>query len=162
MAIEDLLLSCPPGHWKTEQAVVFDWNDGPRQGIAALAFPECEFVFELVEERINPNGLDDRLFRLRELPVGSVRSVLGLIPQLGELSKPVWIPVWRFASEPEKQATDRAVDSVLAEARGTGLVVLSQDLERFGGAWAVGEGQWKQTDWFGFLGIPRSPEDRSR
>jgi hypothetical protein len=154
MAIEELLLSCPVGRWRTEQAIVFDWNDGPRQGIATLAFPECEFVFELIEERFNPTGLDHRLFRLRELPVGSVRSVLGLITQLGRPSKPVWVPVWKFATEVEKQEADRAIDVVLAEARATDLVVLSQDMEHFGGAWVVKEDQRGQTDWFGFLGIP--------
>jgi hypothetical protein len=154
MAIEELLLSSPAELWKTAQAVVFDWYDGPREGVAALAFPECEFAFELVEERHNPDGLDDRLFRLRELPVGSVQTVLRALSRLGEPSKPAWAPVWSFATETERREADRTIDMILAGARETGLAVLSRDMERFEGVWVIGEGQPSQIDWFDALKIP--------
>lgn len=154
MALEEILLSCPAELWKTGQAVVFDWYDGPREGVAMLAFPECEFTFELVEERHNPDGLDDRLFRLRELPVGSVQSVLRLLSRLGEPSKPVWAPVWRFATKTERHFADRAIDQVLAGARETGLAVLSQDMKQFEGVWVIGEDQPRRIDWFDALKIP--------
>jgi hypothetical protein len=154
MAIEALLLACPADRWKTEQAIVFDWSDGPRQGIAALSFPACEFAFELAEERYNPSGLDDRLFRIRELPAGSVRSVLMTLVKLGEPSKPVWVPVWAFDSEGERREIDRAIDAVLARAGDTHLVVRSPDLEHFAGSWTLREIEPTHSDLFSALRIP--------
>ena len=68
MKLEQLLGSLPCQKWQTRQAIVLDWYDGPRQGLCALDKPGGEFVFEILDERVNEQGLDDRLFRLRALP----------------------------------------------------------------------------------------------
>lgn len=154
MPIEDVLLTLGPQRWKTERAIVFDWNDGPRHGIASLAFPTCGFVFDLLEERYNPDGLNDRLFRLRELPVGSVESVVKVLAELGEPANPVWLPVWKFASEAGQQKAERSIDAILAASRQTDLVILSRDLEHFEGIWVIGTIERSQADWFRRLRIP--------
>ena len=45
MDLEQLLTAVPVSGWRTRQAVVFDWYDGPREGVCALAEPACEFYF---------------------------------------------------------------------------------------------------------------------
>src|SRR5690348_12671619 len=96
MSFESTLTSVPVEAWQTKQAVVFDWYDGPRAGICRLERPAVEFAFDLLDERFNEESLDDRLFRLSELPTGSVDTALTILRQLGQPTGPVWTPIWRF------------------------------------------------------------------
>lgn len=153
MVLEEALLSFPVSHWQVDQVVAFDWNDGPRQGIAAMSYPHCEVVFDLLAERFNPDGLDDCLFRLRELPPGSMQSVLGIISSLGEPLAPLWVPVWQFPNEEERQKADQAIDQVLTTARRTPIIVLTQDMIHFAGVWSAQGDLADRSDWFSSLGI---------
>src|SRR5438876_4645618 len=103
MKLETLLGSLPVDQWVTKQAVVFDWFDGPREGVCSLARPGGEFYFELLDERPNAEDLDDRLFRLSELAPGSVTEVLTATRELGQPTGPVWVPMWRFPNETAQQ-----------------------------------------------------------
>ncbi|MES2790317.1 MAG: hypothetical protein V4719_11970 [Planctomycetota bacterium] len=153
MDMEQLLLACPVEHWQTRQTVVFDWHDGPRHGICELATPQCEFLFDLVAERFNPNGLDDRLFRLREIPKGTIASILSLISTLGTPAFPVWVPVWSFANVSERAAADAAIDELLNSSRHADIVIRTHDMIAFLGCWQVIAVPPEGTDWFAQLGI---------
>src|SRR5436309_2373273 len=98
MDLEQLLTAVPVSGWRTRQAVVFDWYDGPREGVCALAEPACEFYFELLAEHPTPDDLDDRLFRISELPSGSVDELLAALGDLGPPAPQLWSPVWRFSA----------------------------------------------------------------
>src|SRR5436309_5096298 len=99
MTFETKLLSPPVEKCKTRLAIIFDWYDGPRTGLCCLEVPEVEFSFELLDERTNEDGADDRLFRLSELPAGSVAQALVVLGDLGHPTGPVWVPIWRFPSD---------------------------------------------------------------
>ncbi len=88
--------SLAPPDWTADQVIVFDWYDGPRQGVVCLKEPPCEFSFELLAEKPNPDDLDHRLFRVSELPAGSVAQILEAIRVLGKPTGIVWVPVWKF------------------------------------------------------------------
>ena len=135
------------------QVVVFDWRDGPRQGIAALWFPNCEVAFDLLAKHVNPDGLDDRLFGLRELATGSCQSILGIISKLGSRDSPVWVPCWEFADRVERQRTDPAINAGFAGARKTPIVVLTPGMIHFAGCWSVHGEAGDGMDWFTVLGI---------
>src|SRR5688572_25483495 len=75
MKLEALLRSVPVDQWVVQDVIAFDWYDGAREGVCSLARPGGEFYFELLDERLNPDGVDDRLFRLSELPTGSVAEL---------------------------------------------------------------------------------------
>ncbi len=158
MQLESKLASLPPSQWRTGRAIAFDWYDGPRSGVCRLAAPECEFQFELLDERYNPDGLDDRLFRLSELPAGSVATIeaafndSGLVGQPGE---PLWVPVWRFSNAADRQRVEAVIEQVLASRRPTALVVISQDMIEFGGQWDVNGREPEGARWFEMLGIGR-------
>lgn len=152
MSIETLLLSAAVQKWSIQQVVVFDWHDGPRQGVCALATPECEFVFDLVAERFNPDGLDDRLFRLREIPKGTIARILSLVSPLGPPAIPVWAPVWSFPNASEKDSADKAIDEILNSSRHTNILVRTHDMKAFLGCWEIDEISPEGTDWFANLG----------
>jgi hypothetical protein len=135
--MQQALTTLPPKDWITKQVVVFDWYDGPRQGVAWMTKPECEFVFELLTERHNPDGLDDRLFRVSELPPGSVTQILEAIRLLGNPANEVWVPLWKFDSEQERQRSDQEIDRILSQQKRTPLVISSRDMITFQGCGEV-------------------------
>ena len=131
MEWEAKLLADSPEQWVVDQVIVFDWYDGPRRGWCALARPAIEFVFECVEEQPNPDGLDLRSFRIKELPAGSVAQALAVLRYLGPTDTPIWCPIWRFPSAESREQTESALQDIELHARATDLVVLSTDMERF-------------------------------
>jgi hypothetical protein len=151
--MQDALTPLPPQAWVAGQVIVFDWFDGPRQGVARMARPECEFAFELVAERNNPDGLDDRLFRVSELPASSVTKVLDAIRSLGNPGSVVWVPVWKFGSEEERLRADKEIDRILSRQKDTGLVIYSRDMATFLGCWQDDRGSDHVQDWFSILGV---------
>lgn len=153
MNMEERLLTTTVDSWKTQQAIVFDWHDGPIQGVCALAMPDCEFAFDLIEERFNPDGLDDRLFRLREIPKGTIARILSLISTLGKPAHSVWIPVWSFADMRERASADAAIDELLNSSRHTNIVIRSDDMVTVRGCWEVISMPLEGKDWFSHLGI---------
>ena len=156
MTLEVQLLTCDVSSWLIRQAVIFDWFDGPRQGICALSVPECEFAFDCLAERYNPSGLDDRLYRLREVQKGTINTVVSRISALGSPLSSIWVPVWRFSSEREKELVDADIDELLENSRLTNVIVHSQDLSVFLGCWNLPQFPSDDTDWFSLLGISNS------
>jgi hypothetical protein len=151
MALEKELQSLPPAQWLTRKTIVFDWYDGPREGICALARPSVEFSFELLDERSNPGDLDDRLFRLQELPVGSVDRILTSLAELGPPDQAVWVPVWRFRSEVQQQEADQTIRDILSGAQATSVVIATRDMEHFLGCWPIELNATRDRDWFSAL-----------
>jgi hypothetical protein len=157
MQLEKLLAAVPAGQWETKQAIVFDWYDGPRSGICRLANLEGEFLFELLEERLNPEGLDDRLFRLREVPLGTMEKTLAVLGELGHPENAVWVPIWKFADPMNQQRAEQFLEEVEAKARLLPVVVASRDLKHFQGCWSTEKTNGDVTDWFSTLGAPLVP-----
>jgi hypothetical protein len=119
-----------------------------------MAIPEYEFLFELLGERHNPRGPDDRLFRVNELPQGSVAAVLNAIRSLGSPANSVWVPVWKFGTEEEKIRADQEIDRILNDQKSTGLIIYSRDMVTFRGCWSDQRINGHDKDWFAILGIP--------
>lgn len=153
MSTELPLTSLAAHDWVVHQVIIFDWFDGPRQGVARMAKPECEFAFELLAERHNPDDLDDRLFRVSSLPAGSVTRVLDAIRSLGSPTNVVWIPVWKFGTDEEKLLADQEIDRILRQQRSTSLVIFSRDMASFLGCWQDDRVSGQVRDWFSALGI---------
>jgi hypothetical protein len=142
MTLEETLLSVPFNQWRVGQVYSYGWYDGPRDGGCRLVTPACEFYFELIDERYNPDGLDDRLYRLSEIPLGSVAEMEKLSHQ------------WRNSDPAISQEATRRLDAIRAARRPTDLVVYSTYMNEFLGCWRVDPAQTDVKDWFTFLGIP--------
>ena len=154
MIIEESLFSTDIDNFVVHQAIVFDWYDGPRHGVCAMETPQCEFVFDLISERFNPKGMDDRLLRLRQLPFGSLQDVMSAVSALGSPTFSVWIPVWSFETEEERQSADRKIASILGTSRQSDVILRTQDLQSFLGIWKVPEvDSLADVDWFARFGI---------
>ena len=154
MSIEQKLINCDVSRWRTRLAVVFDWYDGPRHGICALENPQCEFVFYLLDEQTNPDGLDHRLFRISEIPDGSVDNLVSQVAVLGSPFASVWTPIWRFPTEQKRAEADSDVEKLLDSGRQTNIIFLSQDLISYLGRWNAEVIPNERVDWFAALKIP--------
>lgn len=130
-SFENVLSAVPVEDWKVQQVVVFDWSDGPREGLCELARPKCCFYFEVVEERPTEDGLDDRFFSVSATPPDSVEKVLSILGELGLPSKPTWVPVWNFRTEEVRLRVERRLDDLLNDLEKSDLIVRTPDMVHF-------------------------------
>lgn len=147
MRLEELLTTAPVEQWKVGKVYSYGWYDGPTHGAGSLLTPACEFWFDLLDERFNPNGLDDRIYRLSELTTGSVEELLA-----GHHA-------WSTLDESGRWEVDRRIQEIRAMRHPTALVIYSQDLHHFLGCWTVDPTKNHVDDWFTFLGIPPTPPE---
>jgi hypothetical protein len=152
-SLEEILKGVPPPEWATEQAIIFDWYDGPREGICALSNPKACFAFRLLAERPTEDDLDDRLFSLSSIPDATVAEVINLLSPLGEPTKPVWVPMWKFPNQSTQDAVEDKLDALLAAQRLTKLIVYTRDMKNFLGCWEKDAGDLGVKDWFSALAI---------
>lgn len=149
---EESLLLTPVREWITKQVIVFDWFDGPREGVCSLDQPEVSFYFELIDERALSDDLDDRLFSLRQIPYNSVEEISSAIGELGTPTGRVWVPVWKFQNPLNQDRAEEIINRIFLESSKTNLVVYTRDMIGFLGCWRVDQ-TVKIKDWFTHLGI---------
>ena len=159
MDLAGTLLGVPAREWETEQAIVFDWHDGPVEGICALAKPGGEFLFKLVDERHNPDGLDSRLFAVRQVPLDSVNRILNLLTELGEPENALWVPVWQFEKAESQQAAERFLQELDARAQPVPVVFSSPDLKCFQGCWSAEDFNGEALSWSAIPGASLAPQE---
>src|SRR5437879_3883044 len=137
MAWEDKLLAIPTDQWLVDQVVVLDWYDGPRAGLCALANPAAEFLFDWADEETNPDGLDLRIVRLKEIPPGSVAAFARELERLisTPAAKPVWAPVWRFSTAEAHRRAEEMAETVQSQSRVTNLLLATPDMVHFTNCW---------------------------
>lgn len=149
---DDALLDIPCKRWKTRQAIVLDWADGPREGLCALAVPEYEFYFELHSEKPSSDDLDDRLYLLSRVRAGSVERVTKALASLGKSKRLVWAPQWNFADDAARIRAEAVLASVLKSKRRTGLIVRTRDMIQFTDCLSVSRDIKKFLTWFEYKG----------
>jgi len=125
----DELLRLDPAEWQGRECIALDWYDGPREGFCRLTRPAVEFYFTLLDERPDPDGVDDRLFAVHALPLGAG----------DQLDWTEWHP--------------KNADALIAGATPTDIVVYTKDMSRFLGCWRVPEDERPADDWFAHLRI---------
>ena len=148
MSLETLLISVPVEQWKTRQAVVFDWYDGPRSGIVALDNPGHEYTFNLLAERPTEDGLDERLFSLSSLPPGYVDAIVERLRLLGVPQKPVWAPTWRFPTAQAQETEEKYISHLLSCVQPLAVVISTSDMVHFQGCWKMDHLLPNTADWF--------------
>lgn len=136
----------------SRRVVVFDWYDGPREGVFVLHASGTDFTFELLDERPREDDVDDRLFVIKELPRGSVDALVEELRCFGEPTGVVWTPRWTCPSPAAIQRADEAVERLLAMSRPTSIIVRSDDMVHFSGAWQVPQLD-VEGNWFDRLGL---------
>lgn len=147
------LIDTPCTDWKVDQVIVLDWYDGPHAGFARLKFPVVEFQFELLAERPTEEGLDDRLFVVKAVPVGTLQTLLAICLFAGEPAKPIWSPRWESNDPSDLERAEAAIAAAEDSAIATTLVIRSSDFEVFQGCWDIGSAPVDVPNWFAYLGI---------
>ncbi len=147
------LIDTPCPDWKVDQAIVWDWYDGPRSGFARLKFPSAEFQFELLAERPTEEGLDDRLFAVSALPAGTLETLLSVCSFAGEPVSPIWIPRWASHDRSVLERAEAAIAAAKDSAIATTLVIRSSGFETFQGCWDISSVPMDAEDWFAYLEI---------
>lgn len=121
--------------WRVEQVIVLDWYDGPQMGFCEMRYPECSFYFELFAQQSSQNDLDNRLFRIKEIPLSTMREILLMMAELGEPKKPLWIPKWEFDSEIAKSGVEKQIEQIIKKSQETKILIQTQDMNKFQGYW---------------------------
>jgi hypothetical protein len=135
MNLEQILAGAVPRQWVTRQAIILDWNAGPRTGVCALSQPRCEFFFHLFAEPLEGDLLAIRLFAVSELRAGVVAQIEALLYTLGRPVGPLWVPVWKFSDESMRREIEGCLDALLVAARPTALLAATGDWLHFDGCW---------------------------
>jgi hypothetical protein len=138
--LENTLLAAPTSQWLVDQVIVLDWYDGPRGGLCALAHPVAEFFFEFVDEIYNPDGLDMRIMRLKEISAGSTVQLASELTKLGlgAGGKPIWAPVWIFPTEAARDQAETLIKTLESHTRLTDLLISSADMKQITACWKLG------------------------
>lgn len=100
---------------------VFDWCDGPREGVCTFAPPVGDVHFRLLGERPTSDGLDQRIFALSSLPDGTV----------------------------ERAASSHDVDDIVSGSGPPFLVIATENFETIDGQWSYPEEE--PEDWFAWV-----------
>ena len=154
------LIGYPTRSWRTSQAIVLDWCDGPQSGFCRLGEPTVDFYFALVAERSRIDSLDDRLFRLNAIPEGTFIDFFDRFRCMGPATSPVWCPI--FAHDNHEYLVDlrRRIASAIAKSMASHVIVYTRDMVEFLGCWVVHEETVDgEMDWFKYLGLVQ-PDDQ--
>lgn len=135
MNLEHILASSIPRQWVTRQAIVLDWNEGPRNGVCSLAEPGCDFFFHLFAESAEEDLLGIRLYAVSELQAGTVAQIEALLRPLGQPVGPLWIPAWKSVEPAARREIEGRLDALLVAARPTSLLTATADWLHFEGCW---------------------------
>lgn len=128
------LLQVPPPHWQVEQVIVFDWQDGPRDGLCLLREPPACLAFTAIAERPADDDLGDCLYRATLRPAATFAEVLTALADLGTPTGAVWTPVWRFPTAAQQRACEARLAELLPAAPAD-LVLRSRDMLVIQDAW---------------------------
>ena len=116
--------------------IVFDWFDGPREGVCALTIPDAEFSFECVAERYNPEGLDHRLYSISQLRSGAVDEIANLTRLVDGHLNEKSISKWKYNIE-EGRLFEPEIDEILESAQSTNLILYTLNFREFLGCWYI-------------------------
>ena len=147
--------------------IALDWYDGPRAGLLQCGGCFREFRFEVLDELIDGEEQDVRVFSLAPLASGSLTRFSDALAPYETARYPVWVPRWKFPTEAERSVLDRLTDQIRDGAGPPELVIATPDLsEEIMAAKAItAEDLARVTDWFSFLGlvkkVPAPPPHRA-
>lgn len=134
-SLEKALLSVAPADWKVQQIIVFEWLDGPREGICEMEHPPCSFYFEILAEQKIAGAFVDRLFTVSEIRAGVVSEVIDVFRDAGPPTSPVWAPHGAYASDEEQQRVEDAVERLTSPRAPTRLLIRTCDMVKFTEVW---------------------------
>ncbi len=120
-----LIKETPFTLWQIDQIVIFDWNDGPIDGICQLITPKISFRFRVFAERRSDN-FDERLYIIDELNSSNFQVIVSSLSVLGTPKRKIWTPIWQFPNLELQQKVEATIDAQLSSALKTNLLLQAQ------------------------------------
>jgi hypothetical protein len=130
---ERMLLATPVNTWVAEQSIIFDWHDGPREGVCRLSLPNIAVYFRVFAENMDKDQAN--LFSVSVISLHDYEQVELLLQALGSPHRPTWIPRWHFESESQRLAVEEQLDRLLKHVQPSQLLICTPDMVTFQEAW---------------------------
>lgn len=109
-----------PEHSRLPKRVLaLDWIDGATAGLVEYDGCDNVFHFRLVSSQVS----EPWVFALRSSPVGHLSDLDEALAPLGAPRIPVWVPIWRFESERERDHAETLISAAMAPSAIVAIVV---------------------------------------
>jgi hypothetical protein len=142
-----------------DRAIVLGWYDGPTEGLVRCGACGRNHRFELLDSVDEDRGV--RLYSLAPVPADTMDRLVEALAPFMTPSWPMWAPLWKFPTEVDRIAVDRAVDELIARADAPEFVVtttgLLDEIDEIKAAPANAAGDVH--DWVSWMGLARSPAE---
>jgi hypothetical protein len=108
-----------------KRVLALDWYDGARSGLAEYDGHRTLFQFQLV----SPDTSEPWAFALRASPIEHLTDLDEVLKPLGRPRYPVWVPLWRFESEREKDRAEALVKMAMESSSPVIGIVIARRIE---------------------------------
>jgi hypothetical protein len=142
-----------------DRAIVLGWYDGPTDGLVRCGACGRNYRFELLDSLDEDHGI--RLYSLAPLPADTMDRLVDALSSFMTPSWPMWAPLWRFPTEDDRIAVERAVDEPMARAAPPEFVITTTGfLDEIGDIKAVPADEVGEVhDWVSWMGLAQSPAE---
>jgi hypothetical protein len=139
-----------------DRAIVLGWYDGPTEGLVRCGVCHRVYRFEMLDSVDEDRGI--RVYNLAPLPADSMDLLVEALSPYATPSWPMWAPLWKFPTEDDRSAVDRAVDDLMARAKRPEFVVTTTGLlDEIGDVRSISATEAGQVhDWVSWMGLVRS------
>ena len=111
-----------------DQVLILGWYDGPEEGLVRCARCSRVYHFKYLDSVDEDEGI--RLFSLAPLPADSIERVTKALSPYMKPGWPMWMPIWSFPTDEDRQRMDSLVDEILSNAGPPKLVISTSDMAR--------------------------------
>jgi hypothetical protein len=131
--------------------------DGPTNGVLDVGEDGAVFKFDMVNELMNPEGVDLRVFGLAPLPGTALVELADAYGRYQNPRWPLWVPIWRFPTLADQQEMEQVTDQVLQQAGPLQWVVAAYDLlqDIVAARPVTPDEVGRVDDWASFLGLDK-------
>ncbi len=145
-----------------DQEVVFGYYDGPTNGIVRCGHCGRTFRYDLLDLHLPSEEGDTRIFEVSPIAEGSLERFIAEMSAYQEPKRPVWVPLWSFPSDPDREKMNALVDELLAGKSSPEWVVATSTwlTDRILVARSISDFNSSDSeDGFASLGLVRIPAD---
>jgi len=130
--------------------IALGWYDGPTSGVLECDICSTAYRFEMLDQDPDwDEGLDIRIFSLSPLPTGAFAELVEVCEEFfGSPDWPIWVLIWDFGSEAEKNQAAQKIHQIQNRAMNPQLIVATRSLSKELIA-------ARRVDWFALLGLSR-------
>jgi hypothetical protein len=145
----------PRGSSPFDRAIVLGWYDGPTEGLVRCGACHRVYRFKMLDWVDEDRGI--RVYSLAPLPSDSMDLLVEALSPYRTPSWPMWAPLWKFPTEEDRIAVDRAVDDLMARAEAPEFVLTTPGpLDEIGDARSISANETGDIhDWVSWMGLAR-------